>query len=94
MGMAYQHHTNTTKGNKMTTATATKNQNWTDLGAIPLYETATSKGRLVLSRNEDDGGIQLRVFTETSTYDGPTKKGFTVTNDKMDDLKDLVGLLS
>lgn len=74
------------------TTTATKNDNWEDLGQIPLYETATSKGRLVLARNNDDQGIQLRVFTETATYDGPTKKGFVVNADSIPDLKDLLSL--
>jgi len=67
----------------------TTNDNWTEIGFIPLYETDTSTGRLVASRGKD-GGVSLRVFTETATYDGPTKKGFVVPAEQLAALRELL----
>ncbi len=68
---------------------ASTNSDWTEVGSVPLYETATSSGRLVVS-SAKDGGVSLRVFTETATYDGPTKKGFVIPQDQLEALKALI----
>lgn len=63
-----------------------------DLGRIKKGEFQGTKTEIVIGIREFNGkaGIDIREFTTSDTYNGPTKKGLRIPADKFEEFKAII----
>jgi len=63
-----------------------------DIGKIPKGEYQGTITEIVIGLREYKGktGIDIREFTRSETYTGPTKKGLRIPADKFEDFKTMI----
>ena len=63
-----------------------------EVGRIEKGEYQGTKTDIVIGIKEFNGrmGLDIREFTESDTYTGPTKKGLRIPADKFEDFKNMI----
>jgi len=63
-----------------------------DIGRIPKGEYQGTVTEIVIGLREYKGktGIDIREFTKSESYTGPTKKGLRIPADKFEDFKHMI----
>lgn len=63
-----------------------------EIGKISKGEYQGTKTEIVVGIKEYNGrvGIDIREFTQSENYTGPTKKGLRIPADKFQDFKDMI----
>ena len=63
-----------------------------DIGKIPKGEYQGTVTEIVIGLREYNGktGVDIREFTQSETYTGPTKKGLRIPADKFEDFKAMI----
>lgn len=63
-----------------------------EIGKILKGEYQGTKTEIVVGIKEYNGkvGIDIREFTQSESYTGPTKKGLRIPADKFQDFKDMI----
>ena len=63
-----------------------------EIGKIPKGEFQGTTTEIVVGIKEYNGriGIDIREFTKSETYTGPTKKGLRIPADKFEDFKTII----
>ena len=63
-----------------------------EIGKIPKGEYQGTKTDIVVGIKEYNGrvGIDIREFTQSESYTGPTKKGLRIPAEKFQDFKDMI----
>jgi Transcriptional Coactivator p15 (PC4) len=63
-----------------------------DIGKIPKGEYQGTITEIVIGLREYNGktGVDIREFTKSETYTGPTKKGLRIPAEKFEDFKEMI----
>ena len=63
-----------------------------EIGKIPKGEWQGTTTEIVIGLREFNGrtGVDIREFTQSETYTGPTKKGLRIPADKFEDFKKMI----
>jgi hypothetical protein len=63
-----------------------------EIGKISKGEYQGTKTEIVVGIKEYNGrvGIDIREFTQSESYTGPTKKGLRIPTEKFQDFKDMI----
>ncbi|MCK4650368.1 transcriptional coactivator p15/PC4 family protein [Candidatus Pacearchaeota archaeon] len=67
-----------------------------EIGKIPKGEYQGVVTNIVVGIKEFNGkvGIDIREFTQSETYTGPTKKGLRIPADKFEDFKTMINSIN
>ena len=67
-----------------------------DIGRIQKGEYQGTTTEIVVGIKEYNGkiGIDIREFTESETYTGPTKKGLRIPADKFEEFKEMINSIN
>ena len=67
-----------------------------EIGKIPKGEYQGTVTDIVVGIKEYNGrvGVDIREFTQSETYTGPTKKGLRIPADKFDDFKAMINSIN
>jgi len=84
------HHQNSYKPNQLI-KTMEK-----EIGKIPKGEFQGTATEIVVGLKEYNGrtGVDIREFTKSETYTGPTKKGLRIPADKFDEFKKMINSIN
>ena len=63
-----------------------------EIGKIPKSEYQGTVTDIVVGIKEYNGrvGVDIREFTQSATYTGPTKKGLRIPADKFNEFKEMI----
>ena len=67
-----------------------------EIGKIPKGEYQGTITEIVVGLKEYNGktGVDIREFTKSETYTGPTKKGLRIPADKFEDFKTMINSIN
>lgn len=67
-----------------------------EIGKIPKGEYQGTTTEIVIGIKEYNGktGVDIREFTQSETYTGPTKKGLRIPADKFEDFKKMINSIN
>lgn len=67
-----------------------------DIGKIPKGEYQGTATEIIIGLREYKGkiGVDIREFTKSETYTGPTKKGLRIPADKFQDFKSIINSIN
>ena len=67
-----------------------------EIGKIPKGEYQGTITEIVIGLKEYNGrtGVDIREFTQSESYTGPTKKGLRIPADKFEDFKSMINSIN
>jgi len=67
-----------------------------EIGKIPKGEYQGTTTEIIIGIKEYNGkvGVDIREFTQSETYTGPTKKGLRIPADKFEDFKKIINSIN
>ena len=67
-----------------------------DIGKIPKGEYQGTVTEIVIGLREYNGktGVDIREFTQSESYTGPTKKGLRIPADKFEEFKQMINSIN
>ena len=67
-----------------------------EIGKIPKGEYQGTVTEIIIGLKEYNGktGVDIREFTKSETYTGPTKKGLRIPADKFEDFKKMINSIN